>query len=220
MHKLYFLLFFVLFLIVGCSRPPEPQQEEITYSAEQLHVLLFEQPQDEDPGLYYYRNPLTRDLVEDFYYQVSKDRQLSQIIIRHAENNNIPLPLAFSLAWSESRFKPEAFNRNAGSTDRGLYQLNSKTFPFLSEEEFYNPEISAKYGLAHLRFCLEEGQSVLIGLAMYNAGTRGVRRGTPYSTLQYVAKTMEYSARLEKSFEAMLEKTIRVARAAVIVGDS
>ena len=220
MNKLYFLPLLGLFLIVVYSRPPPPEPLETAFSAEQLDLLLFEQPRDEDPGLHYYRNPLPRALVEDFYYQVSKDRQLSQIIIRHADNNNIPLPLAFSLAWSESRFKPEAFNRNASSTDRGLYQLNSKTFPFLSEEEFYNPDINAKYGLGHLRFCLEEGQSALVALAMYNAGTWGVRRGTPYSTLQYVAKTMEYSARLEKSFEKMLEKTIRVAQTAVIVGDS
>jgi len=104
--------------------------------------------------------------------------------------------------------------------DRGLFQLNSRTFAFLSEEQLYTPEINARYGLSHLRFCLDEGETELVALAMYNAGATRVRRGTPYSTLNHVAKIMEYRADLEGSFQEMLTDPGRIAAAMSPAGDS
>jgi soluble lytic murein transglycosylase-like protein len=79
--------------------------------------------------------------------------------------------------------------------------LNNRSFPQLEEEDFFNPAVSAKYGMSHLRFCLNVAGNEVTGLAMYNAGTNKVRSGrTPESTLNYVGKIKAYQDKLEKLF--------------------
>ena len=189
-------------------------------TVEKISLLMAQRAQDEDPGLYLYRIPYTRPLVESFYVQVTGNARITRAILAAADDNDIPLPLAFSLAWGESSYKVHAINRNSGSVDRGLFQLNSRSFAFLSEEQFYTPEINARHGLAHLRFCLEEGQTEIVALAMYNAGTTRVRRGTPYTTLNHVAKIVEYRQELQRSFETMLADPGRIAAAMSSAEDS
>ena len=159
---------------------------------------------ENDRGLELYRQPHSRFAVEWFYTQVTGNRVVALAILENAEKNNIPLSLAFSLAFVESRFKPNAVNRNSNATvDRGLFQLNSASFPRLSEEEFFNPEVSAKYGMIHLRWCMDlagKGNEVT-ALAMYNAGTTRVRANkTPQHTLNYVAQITSYKEKLDKRF--------------------
>ena len=67
-------------------------------------------------------------------------------------------------------------------------------------------------GAVAFRYCLDEGGSVVVALAMYNAGTRRVLRGTPYSTLQHVARILEYRERLEASFAEMVQDPMRIAQ--------
>jgi len=165
-------------------------------------IINIEIPADKDPGLFLYRIPKTRDAVIDFYSRIAGSRDVALPIINYSEKNNIPLSLSFALVWMESRFNPKAVNRNAHSVDRGLFQLNSKSFYFLKEKDFYNPAINAKYGTAHLKFCLERGKDDIVALAMYNAGTAGVRKGTPVSTLRYISKILKYRDNLKKEFSA------------------
>ena len=180
-----------------------------------ISFLLSEKPKDVDPGLYLYRNKLTRPLVENFYTQVTADVEITDAILNAADSNDIPLPLAFSLAWAESSFRVRALNYNSHSVDRGLFQLNSRTFPNLKEEQFYNPQINADYGLAHFRYCIDIGKNELVALAMYNAGVNRVRRGTPYSTLHYVAKILDNERKLLESFERMLTDNGEIAKVMV-----
>ena len=171
---------------------------------ETIAFLLSEKPEQLDPGLYLYRMELTRPLVERFYTRVAADVKITDAILSAADNNDISLPLAFSLAWAESSFKVRALNYNSNSVDRGLFQLNSRTFPNLKDEQFYDPQTNADHGLAHFRYCIEVGNDELVALAMYNAGINRVRRGTPYSTLRYVAKILDNEKKLIESFEQML----------------
>jgi soluble lytic murein transglycosylase-like protein len=181
---------------------------EATYpdilTPETIAFLLSEKPEELDPGLYLYRMELTRPLVERFYTRVAADVKITDAILSAADNNDISLPLAFSLAWAESSFKVRALNYNSNSVDRGLFQLNSRTFPNLKDEQFYDPQTNADHGLAHFRYCIEVGNDELVALAMYNAGINRVRRGTPYSTLRYVAKILDNERKLIESFEQML----------------
>ncbi len=158
----------------------------------------------DDRGLALYRQPKTRPAVEWFYTHVTSSREVALAILENADKNDIPLSLAFALAYVESRFKPDAVNKNGNYTvDRGLFQLNSATFPRLSEEDFFNPEISAKYGMMHLRFCIDLAGNDVTALAMYNAGTTRVKNNnTPRSTLNYVGKIERYRANLENMFQA------------------
>ena len=157
-----------------------------------------------DTGLELYRSLPTRTAVEWFYTNVTGDMDVALAILREADKNNIPLSLAFSLAYTESRYKPRAINKNTNaSIDRGVFQLNNKSFPALVEADFYDPYISAKYGLAHLRFCLDTAGNEVSALAMYNAGTNRVRNnGTPQMTLNYISKIQTYRQGLDNLFES------------------
>lgn len=161
---------------------------------------------ENDRGLELYRQPYSRAAVEWFYTQVTGNRTVAVSILENADKNNVPLSLAFSLAFVESRFQSDAVNKNSNSTiDRGLFQLNSASFPRLTEEEFFDPEISAKYGMMHLRWCMDvagKGNDVT-ALAMYNAGTSRVKANkTPQHTLNYVAKISAYRVKLESKFNS------------------
>jgi len=158
---------------------------------------------DFDSGLTLYRHPLSRTAVEWFYFQITGNREVTQAILTEAEKNNIPLSLAFSLAHTESNYITNATNRNSNTTiDRGLFQLNSNSFPNLTENDFFDPFVSSKYGMSHLKFCLNTAGNEVSALAMYNAGTGRVRSNkTPQSTLNYVGKIMSYQKMLDQLFE-------------------
>ena len=155
-----------------------------------------------DPGLVLYRQPSSRSAVEWFYLHVTGSRETALPILEEADKNDIPLSLAFALAYTESRYRPNAVNKNKNaSIDRGLFQLNNKSFPQLTEDEFFNPRVSAKYGMSHLKFCMGIAGNEVSGLAMYNAGTTKVKQNnTPQSTLNYVGNIMAYRDRLDKLF--------------------
>ena len=157
---------------------------------------------EDDQGLALYRQPQSRPAVEWFYTHVTSNREVALAILENADKNDIPLSLAFSLAFVESRFKSDAVNSNANHTiDRGLFQLNSATFPKLTEAEFFDPKVSAKYGMSHLRYCMDVAGNDITALAMYNAGTSRVKQNkTPQHTLNYVAKISNYRGRLESKF--------------------
>ena len=158
----------------------------------------------DDKGLALYRSPKTRPAVEWFYMNLVGSRDVALAILEHADKNNIPVSLAFSLAYVESKYKSTAVNHNTNSTiDRGLFQLNSATFPKLTEADFFNPRTSAKYGMQHLRFCMDVAGNEATALAIYNAGTARVKNNAiPQQTLSYVGKIENYRTRLERSFTA------------------
>ena len=170
--------------------------------ADSLGSMVTDYENQLDPGLEFYRALPTRTAVEWFYTNVTGDMDVTLAILQEADKNNIPLSLAFSLAYTESRYKPRAINKNTNaSIDRGVFQLNNKSFPQLREEDFFNPATSAKYGMSHLRFCMNVAGNEVAALAMYNAGTNKVRAdNTPQSTLNYVGKTKSYQEKLDKLF--------------------
>ncbi len=155
-----------------------------------------------DKGLQLYRNPSTRAAVEWFYLRVTGNRDVTMAVLSAADREDIPLDLAFALCHTESRFNRYAYNLNAnGSVDRGLFQLNDRTFPRLDESDFYAAETSARFGMKHLRFCLNVAGNDLTAVAMYNAGVTRVRNDqTPASTLRYVSRIASYRSNLRTAF--------------------
>ncbi len=168
----------------------------------------------------YYRDESARSSVSAFFTSLSGSSEIADIILANAEKNRIKPSLAFALAYEESRFTPRAINDNGDSVDRGLFQLNSKSFPKLGESEVYDPEINARYGLAHLRFCLDEGKNEVAALAMYNAGNGRVGRGaTPRRTLDYVYRVLTYEKNISNLFEATVAKHLPMPTAVVALGE-
>jgi hypothetical protein len=158
-----------------------------------------------------YRNPLLRDLVTDFFSRIAGSREIAEIILAATEAHKIPPSLAFALSWEESRYRPWAVNQHNrdGSVDRGLFQLNSRSFPKLTESEFFDPRINTWHGISHLRWCLESGGSEIVGLSMYNAGSVRVNsNGAPKMTLEYVERVLASRRKIDNLFEAEVSSYI------------
>lgn len=163
---------------------------------------LSKKTKTSDESLNYYRNPDYKLAVEWFYTQITGDANVAKSILQYADSNDVSASLAFALAWAESRYNANAINHNSNaSVDRGLFQLNSNSFPALSEADFFDAKTSTKYGLSHLKFCLDSAGNEVAALAMYNAGKNRVQKnGTPQVTLNYVSGILNYQQGLKDLF--------------------
>ena len=205
--------FFVLYILTALGmgglflascRVPEPD------------VLAWNEGKIDDPGaiVYFeegqdiilssYLDPELQEKVLDFFEELTGSRTVASVILANAAVIGIPPALAFALCAEESSYNPQAFNRNRNSTvDRGLFQLNSASFPQLKTTDFYDLGKNAWHGLSHLRWCLNTGGTEVAALAMYNAGAGRVRSsGTPKSTLDYVSRILKRQRRIEERFMA------------------
>jgi hypothetical protein len=199
------------FFIFSQESPPEPVLVERENKSEIPSWLaldisapsIFDAGKRRDIILESYRDPLLKDEVEEFFSTVADSRLLAAIVLAEAAANDIPPALAFALCWEESRYTVRAVsakNMN-GSIDRGLFQLNNLSFPQLKEADFFNPETNARYGMRHLRWCLDTAGSEIAGLAMYNAGaTRVQSNNTPKRTLDYASRILDLRSRIEEAF--------------------
>ena len=157
-----------------------------------------------------YRDPEFQEEVLSFFCRLTGSLDVAKVVLSNTVNYDIAPALAFALCWEESRYNPRAFNRNRNETlDRGLFQLNSGTFPKLSVDDFYDLEINARYGLSHLRWCLDSAGTDIAGLAMYNAGHNRVRSsGTPKTTLDYISRILRERRRIEGLFLAEYTRVV------------
>jgi len=168
----------------------------------------------------YFRDEAARKEVIKFFSSLARSEKIANAILQNADRNGISPSLAFALALEESRFKADAIHDNGDSIDRGLFQLNSKSFPRLGPSMVYDPEINARYGLAHLRYCLDEGGNEVAALAMYNAGNGRVGRGaTPRKTLDYVYRVLAYEGNIANLFEAKVASKVRKPLPVLAMGE-
>lgn len=151
-----------------------------------------------------YRDPEFQEKVIDFFGELTGSRDVASVVLANASAIGVAPALAFALCAEESGYNPQAFNRNKNNTvDRGLFQLNSASFPQLKVTEFYDSGKNAWHGLSHLRWCLNTAGSEVAGLAMYNAGMTRVRTGgTPKQTLDYVSRIINRERKTEELFLA------------------
>jgi len=162
-----------------------------------------------DPIMEYYRSGEYKSWVIDFFTDICSSREIAQVILHNAEEFDVHAALAFALCWEESRFNPRAVSRpnRDGSIDRGLFQLNDRSFPDLDTLAFFNVQYNARYGISHLRYCLDFGGSEISALAMYNAGAgRVTSTGAPNVTLKYISRILENKSKIESRFHTMLIK--------------
>ncbi|MCM1322289.1 MAG: lytic transglycosylase domain-containing protein [Bacteroides sp.] len=193
-------------LNTNASLPAEHTASNDSVPPEHFSLAVSAHAKKEDSGLRLYRSMQSRAAVIWFYTQITKDTEVAAAILHYADKNDIPLSLAFALAHTESAFKADAVNKNQVTIDRGLFQLNDSSFPQLTEEQFFDPEISAKHGLAFLRYCIDCAGNEVGGLAMYNAGPGRVRsNSTPQRTLNYVSVIMDYRNGLDELFKSQIE---------------
>lgn len=223
MTKLLLLLAGVLLLGCSTGNPYRPDQDPVLLRANRRadarnEVLVVNADagkkvypnienflEGKNPALALYREEVTRQKVVDFFVKTTGSETVALPILYYADRLNISLTLAFSIVWTESRYQTVAVNRNSGSVDRGLFQLNSRTFVHLTEEDFFNPEVNTFNGLKHLEFCLGQADSDAEAVAIYNAGLVRVIRGrTPSTTKTYVEKVLRYRDSLAQDFRTFI----------------
>jgi soluble lytic murein transglycosylase-like protein len=148
---------------------------------------------------------LGREETLAFFINVTGSPAVAQAILDNALHFGVSPALAFALAEEESRFDPRAVNTNAGSVDRGLFQLNSRAFPKVKVADTWDPETNARYGLSHLAWFLEKAGNEVSALAMYNAGSYSVDRGaTPKRTLDYISRIQAYRDKILDLYAAKI----------------
>jgi len=75
-----------------------------------------------------------------------QQESIEEIIRRVAKEEGIDAELAVRVAKAESNLNPKAVNVNTtGSTDRGLYQINTQYHPEVTDAQAFNPEFSARF---------------------------------------------------------------------------
>ena len=189
------------FLTVSCNREkadsPGPE-----YPNPAVQVLNSDEGQD--IILLSYLNPVFQHAVVNFFRELTGSFEVASVVLSNAVTYNIDPALAFALCYEESGYNPRAVNRNQNDTvDRGLFQLNNASFPKLAADDFFNPGVSARYGLSHLRWCLNTMGTEVAALAMYNAGhNRVFTVGTPKSTLDYISRILKRQRKIEDLFAA------------------
>jgi hypothetical protein len=155
----------------------------------------------QDPALDLYRDTHSRSSVLSFYSRLTGSTQIARTILDASDKEGIAPSLAFSVAWAESGFQTRNVSFNPGSVDRGLFQLNSKTFANLNEKDFFDPKVNASHGLRYLDYCLSYGEDEIVALALYNAGLPRIQKGAvPRSTYGYIERVLSYKADLDKRF--------------------
>jgi Transglycosylase SLT domain len=156
-----------------------------------------------DPIAPYYQDPDTKDSTLQFFSSLTRSENVARVILDNSQKFGVRPSLAFALALEESDYRIDAFNKNGDSVDRGLFQLNSKSYPGLTVQDFYDPATNARYGISHLESCLQEAGNEVAALAMYNAGNGRVTRGaTPQKTLNYVSRILAYEDNISSLFAA------------------
>lgn len=202
-------LFFCVFVGVtyGFFPKPELPVAVVKEAEEDYSLLLLTNENIPDVILENYRNPEFKEWVIEFFTNICSDKEIAQAILKSCDEFDVPPALAFALCWEESRFMPYAINRKNrdGSIDRGLFQLNNKSFPQLDIHSYFNIHTNIHYGVGHLRHCLNFGGTEISALAMYNAGSGRVRTtGAPEVTLNYAARILENRRKIETRFHSRL----------------
>ncbi len=147
---------------------------------------------------------IKEDLERRFYVELIGDSRIVEAVYTKAKEIN--KDILFAQILKESRGDPLAFSENKDeetgeviSIDRGVFQLNSRSYPTLTEEEFYNIEINVAYGISHLRSELEYWRgNIQKALWTYNAGRAGIKDGVPESTIRYAKDIIANAKAIEQ----------------------
>ena len=162
-------------------------------------------PPASDAVLALYRDDHLKPLVLDYYSQLTQDREVALAILDACDQLSLNPSLGFSLAWNESHFNPKAVNYNPTTTDRGLFQLNSRTFPGLGTKAVFNPKLNALHGLSYYKMALAKLGSEEKALGFYNSGIGLLTdRALPSVTQAYVKKILADRSRMDRDAIAWL----------------
>lgn len=180
-------------------------REELEYD-----VNIYKPQQAEEPD-YVVRAQINNHIIEnitnreivEFYNQFTRSSVISEAIIVRALDQDVPINLAFAVAYVESRYNPRAYNNNGGrSADWGLFQLNDSYRAHWSIDEFYDIHRNAEEGIGYLSYCLDVSRGdVRMAIAAYNAGPDVIYSGDiPSRTIRHIEEILQYEDYLTMEF--------------------
>jgi len=164
----------VLILVGSCQAPPPVSK-----------------PVASDALLALYRDDHLRPLVVEYYSLLTGDRAVTQAILDTCDQLSLDPSLGFAMAWNESHFNPRAVSYNEDTVDRGLFQLNSRSFSGLDRKTVFDPRANALRGLTYYKKAYDKLRTEEKALGYYNSGI-GIMsdRTLPRSTQAYVKKIL------------------------------
>ena len=173
-----------------------------------IEISEIDLSRDNFSALKLYRHPVFREAVIDYFVKLTGNEEVALVNLYYADKYKINPFLIFALVYNESGYRPTAVSLNSSSVDRGLFQLNSRTFPNLQDDDFYNVDTNVRHGIRHLIYCLDQSNGdESRALAIYNAGLGRVMTGSiPASTQAYVRNINAYKDRLSRSFKQAMEE--------------
>jgi len=181
MKKLFFVpITLIVVLLTMSSSLPTKKIERIQYDFSDITVV---------------RAYINQNIKETDYDQMSK---YAGLIIKQSQSLGLPVNLVIALVITESEFNENARNRNKnGTSDHGLFQLNSSTFYWLSSSMLMNPKKNIELGTVFLRDLYDEMGTYEKAIASYNCGPSRVRHDQiPRATREYVKKVFEWEQQL------------------------
>ena len=146
----------------------------------------------------------TNPHYENFYDIYTENTNVSKTIIDYAIDHDIPIHIAFSLAWNESRYKITAIGpkNSNGTRDWGLFQLNDGYRESWTEEDFFNIDKNVSTGIEYLAYCIKETGNIEEGIGAYNKGVTGIKKyGLPE---EYISNILVYEKKLDEELNEYL----------------
>lgn len=146
------------------------------------------------------------DKIIQFYDQFTNNTVVSQTIVKYSLEYNMPVNLAFALAYVESSgFDVRAINKNSdGSVDRGLFQLNNKSRPRWKVADFYNIDKNCKEGISFwAQKCSDKSSDMALTFVAYNMGPNShfVKKSViPEHRQDYIDEIFKYEDMLNLEF--------------------
>lgn len=196
---------------------------EIRLALAQAEQKKIEETAPEDLGYEALFLPEKSDLIaalrEDaerlFYMQLTRNNyRVVSAIYQYSEGLN--KDFLFALAEHESGFCYNSTNENVDkrtgrvvSTDRGIFQLNSRSYPGLTTEEFYQIELNVMYGIQHIRGELAYNKgNARKALWSYNAG-RSRLNAPPEITIRYANIILARTQALRVARETFVQEKLK-----------
>lgn len=146
--------------------------------------------------LEYIRTVARQEATLTYYSSLVGCNDTVSLVLAAAREYDVSdVEVLFALMWKESMFLPTAVNRNARSTDRGLFQLNSAVYSEYPAEQFFNIEWNIRTGVRHYatELAVADGNHQ-VALHAYNAG-RSRRYAPPPSTEAYAIEVLQIAQR-------------------------
>lgn len=144
----------------------------------------------------YIEREIRQEAIISYYTEIVGCKEIVTSVLAAAREYNIyNIDILFALMWKESQFSSTAINRNSGSIDRGLFQLNSTAYAKYPEEQFFNIEWNIRTGVRHYATELAAANGdYLTALYAYNAG-RSRRENPPPRTIAYATDILQTAER-------------------------